>query len=67
MENTAIYKTMTHDQIKAINLKCVQLKAELMTLGLFETARKMDEVTRKVGWETAAIIEGKHPVKLDVQ
>jgi hypothetical protein len=61
-----IYKTMTYKEIREINLQCVQLKSKLMELGLFQTAHAMDEVTKKIGWETAEVIDGNHPVKLNV-
>lgn len=57
-------KTLTYEQIRQINLECVQLKSKLMDMGLYRTLQKMDEVTKEIGWETAEVIEGKHPTKL---
>lgn len=65
--NNTIYKTLSYEQIRQINLECVILKSRLMELGLFQTFREMDKVTKKIGWETSEIIEGKHPVKLDTR
>ena len=59
-----IMNTLTYEQIRKINLECVQLKSKLFELGLFRTAHEMDKVTKEIGWETADVIEGKHPTKL---
>lgn len=40
------------------------LKVELMKAGLVKTFRKMDAVTKEIGWEAYEILQGKHTTKL---
>lgn len=42
-----------------------RMKARAMELGLVETCHAMEPATKKVGWEIADVLAGKHPMHRD--
>ena len=42
---------------QALILRAVKLKEELFRIGLYQTAHRMDEVTKSIGWEVAERIK----------
>lgn len=57
-------KSITYNEIREITSEVVNLQNKLITHGLFQTYHEMHEVTKRIGWEIAEIIEGKHPIKI---
>lgn len=47
----------TRVQIRALIQEAVILKEKFMRAGMYKTYHAMDEVTKKMGWELAEIIE----------
>lgn len=67
-EGEAYYKRQSAKDIQELRRQlCVDaesFKERLFRAGLFLTAHSMDETTRQIGWEVAALEQGK---KLQVQ
>ena len=56
--------TPTYQELSDVINACNVLKYRLGQVGLWRTFKKMDLVTKEVGWEMADIIQGKHTTKI---